>query len=87
MRTPMQAYETIAQTIRSLLAERNDPLPELRPETRIAASGLDSLDVAVLVVRLEESLGFDPFQDVALTRYPQTLGEMAALYAQRSEPA
>lgn len=79
-------YETIAQTIRALLTERNDPAPELHPETPIAASGLDSLDVAVLVVRLEEILGVDPFRDAGLTRYPRTLGEMAALYAQHNEP-
>jgi acyl carrier protein len=83
----MQIFETIAQAIRTLLAERNDPVPELNPETPIAASGLDSLDVAALTVRLEESLGVDPFKDASLTRYPQTLGEMAALYAQWSGPA
>jgi acyl carrier protein len=86
MRERTQIYETIVQTIRTLLTERNDPVPELRPETRISASGLDSLDVAALVVRLEDRLGVDPFKDATLTRYPQTLGEMAALYAQRSDP-
>ena len=39
-------YDTIAQTIRTILLERSDPVPELTPETRISASGLDSLDVA-----------------------------------------
>lgn len=73
-------YDTIAQTIRTILLERSDPVPELTPETRISASGLDSLDVAALVVRLEEQLGLDPFKEV-LDRYPQTLGEMADLYA------
>lgn len=73
-------YDTIAQTIRTILLERGDPIPELTPETRISSSGLDSLDVAALVVRLEEQLGLDPFKKV-LDRYPQTLGEMADLYA------
>jgi len=78
----MQPYETIADTIRTILAERDDPIPALKPETPITASGLDSLDVASLVVRLEERLGTDPFKNGALSRFPQTLGELAELYAQ-----
>ena len=77
----MTTYDIVAQTIRTILSERNDPVPELKPETPISASGLDSLDVASLVVRLEEQFGVDPFQADNLEQYPRTLGEMADLYA------
>ena len=80
----MQAYDTIVDVIQTILIERNDPVPALHPETQISASGLDSLDVAVLVVRLEERFGTDPFQNGAFERFPRTLGELADLYKQTS---
>lgn len=77
----MSMYELIVHKIATILSERGDSTPALTPETRISASGLDSLDIAALIVRLEEQLGFDPFSAGTLDRYPQTLGEMADLYA------
>src|SRR5665213_2223940 len=38
-------------------------------------SGLDSLGFAVLVVRLEETLGYDPFVLMSEPVYPKTFGE------------
>jgi acyl carrier protein len=73
-------FDTIARVISSIHLERGEAVPELKPQTPISASGLDSLDIAALVVRLEEAIGVDPFKE-ALDRYPQTLGEMADLYA------
>jgi acyl carrier protein len=70
----------ITDVIRVMLVERGEAVPALQGDTQISNSGLDSLDIAVLVVRLEEHFGFDPFAEV-LDRYPQTLGEMAELYA------
>jgi len=80
----MQAYEIIEDAIRTILTERDDEVPQLKRETQISASGLDSLDIAALVVRLEERLGTDPFKNGALTRFPRTLGELAELYTQHS---
>jgi acyl carrier protein len=80
----MQTYEIIEDVIRTILTERDDQVPPLKPETQISASGLDSLDVAALVVRLEERLGTDPFKNGALSRFPRTLGELAELYAHDS---
>jgi len=76
----MNTHEIISKTIVAILLERGAAAPELKPETRISASGLDSLDIAVLVVRLEERFGVDPFSLKTLDRYPQTLGELAAMY-------
>lgn len=45
--------------------------------------GLDSLDLAVLVVTLEKQLGIDPFRDGSKTA--QTLGELVAVYAESIE--
>lgn len=45
--------------------------------------GLDSLDLAVLVVSLEKELGVDPFRDGSETA--RTLGELVAVYAKAKE--
>lgn len=43
-------------------------------------SGLDSLGFAILVSRLEEDLGYDPFVLMTEPYYPRTLGEFVAIY-------
>lgn len=42
--------------------------------------GLDSLDLAVLVVSLEKELGVDPFRDGSAVA--TTLGELTSVYAE-----
>ena len=42
--------------------------------------GLDSLDLAVLVVTLQKALGVDPFRDGSATA--RTLGELVEVYQQ-----
>ncbi len=81
----MRCYEEIVRTIKEILVERGDAVPELIPETRIRASGMDSLDIAALVVRLEERLGFDPFAEESPAQYPQTLGQLAELYERTAQ--
>src|SRR6266404_2888593 len=43
-------------------------------------SGLDSLGFAILVVKLEESLGYDPFVLMTEPVYPKTFGEFIDIY-------
>jgi hypothetical protein len=43
-------------------------------------SGLDSLAIAILGVRLEETLGFDPFTESDDVHYPVTLGDFIRFY-------
>ena len=45
-----------------------------------ASSGLDSLAIAILVARLEETLGFDPFTESNDVAYPVTLGDFIRFY-------
>lgn len=55
--------------------------PVLTDDTVLLDSGLDSLGFAIIVTRLEEDLGFDPFSMSEEAFYPQTFGEFAEFYA------
>jgi hypothetical protein len=52
----------------------------LSESTVLLESGLDSLGFAVLVARLEEELGYDPFVLMEEPVYPRTLGDFVAIY-------
>lgn len=70
----IQAMTTIAgEYAQSLRADLNDDTPLLQ-------SGLDSLGFAILIARLDEELGYDPFTLMSEPVYPQTLGELIAIY-------
>jgi acyl carrier protein len=78
MPTPSEAkvIESIAEVFRN----KGEAPPLLGPETRLDASlGLDSLDFAELVVRLEERFGADPFARGAPPRI-HSVAELARLY-------
>ncbi len=75
---------TIKATVLSHLEEiRRASKKRLLPLTDdlvLLDSGLDSLGLAILVTRLEDSLGLDPFTDSDITVPPVTLGEFIRLY-------
>ena len=49
-------------------------------ETVLLESGLDSLGFAILVARLDEELGYDPFVLMEEPVYPRTLAEFVEIY-------
>ncbi len=57
----------------------------LQDDSVLLESGLDSLGFAVLVVRLEEILGYDPFVLMSEPVYPRTFGEFLDIY-ERFQP-
>jgi acyl carrier protein len=54
--------------------------PPLTEDLVLLESGLDSLGVAILVTRLEDNLGLDPFTESEITSPPVTLGDFIRLY-------
>jgi len=54
--------------------------PPLTDDLLLLESGLDSLGIAVLVTRLEDSLGVDPFDEPEVSRPPVTVGDFIRLY-------
>ena len=71
--TIMQQMEQVAQEHGRILAPLNDDLV-------LANCGLDSLGFAVLVARLEDILGIDPFTAAEDAFFPVTLGDFVKVY-------
>jgi acyl carrier protein len=69
----MQQMEQVAQEHGKILAPLKDDLV-------LAKSGLDSLGFAVLVARLEDTLGVDPFTAAEDAFFPVTLGDFVKVY-------
>jgi acyl carrier protein len=77
----MVIRDTIIGTIQKILAESGSKTPvSLTDERPLLDSGLDSLGIAILVARLEEALGFDPFSDSTAISYPVTVGDLIRVY-------
>ena len=72
----------IADVILEVFQEQNQGAtpPELTADSVLLESGLDSLGFAILVVRLEETFGFDPFVLSSEAYYPRTFGDFVAFY-------
>lgn len=55
-------------------------IDELGDDTVLLETGLNSLGFAILVVTLEEELGYDPFPMLDEAIYPRTFSEFVAVY-------
>jgi acyl carrier protein len=60
--------------------EKNQPLPPLSDDLVLLESGLDSLCFAIIVARLEDELGVDPFSADEEIEFPITLGDFIRIY-------
>ena len=76
----MSIKSTIISQIRRIAEEQNNSLAPLNDDLPLLESGSDSLGIAILVARLEEALGFDPFSLSEEIYYPVTLGEFVRFY-------
>lgn len=77
--------EKITTAIQETADMRGAEVGVLVDETVLLESGLDSLGFAILVAKLEEELGYDPFVKMDVPVYPRTLGDFIEIY-QRFAP-
>jgi acyl carrier protein len=70
----------IVTQVRRVAQEQKKRLPPLTDGLELLNSGLDSLCFAILVSRLEDSLGFDPFAASEDAPFPVTFGDFVNLY-------
>ena len=76
----MNVRTTILDEMCRVAREQKKTLSSLDDDAPLLGCGLDSLCFAILVARLEETLGIDPFsaaEDVAL---PVTVGDLIEFY-------
>jgi acyl carrier protein len=70
----------IVTQFKQVAQEQHRRLASLTDELDLLNSGLDSLCFAILVSRLEDSLGIDPFTASEDTQFPVTFGDFVNLY-------
>jgi acyl carrier protein len=76
----MSVRATIISQLEEIRSGSKTTLLPLTDDLVLLDSGLDSLGLAVLVTRLEDTLGLDPFTDSDITAPPVTLGDFIGLY-------
>jgi len=76
----MSVKLTIIDQMERVAREHGKILAPLKDDLVLANCGLDSLGFAVLVARLEETLGVDPFTAAQDAVFPVTLGEFVKVY-------
>ena len=76
----MSVKLTIMQQMEQVAREHGKILPPLKEDLVLANCGLDSLGFAVLVARLEDTLGIDPFTAAEDAIFPITLGDFVKVY-------
>jgi hypothetical protein len=80
----MTIRSTILTQFQQVAAEQSKQLAPLRDDLELLKSGLDSLCFAIVVFRLEDSLGLDPFSGSDEFHFPVTLGDFIRLYEDAS---
>jgi acyl carrier protein len=76
----MTSKLTIESEIQRVASEHSVPLAPLTDDLNLMDSGLDSLCFAILVARLEDQLGVDPFTASDDVTFPVTLGDLVQAY-------
>jgi acyl carrier protein len=76
----MSVRLTIIEQMQQIAREHDKKLAPLKDDLMLADCGLDSLGFAVLVARLEDALGIDPFTAAEDVVFPVTLGDFVKVY-------
>jgi acyl carrier protein len=83
----MSVRLTVLKELQEVAKEQNVVLPPPSDSLVLLDSGLDSLGFAILVARLEDALGFDPFSAAEEAYFPVTLGDFIRVYEHAAKPA
>ncbi len=76
----MSVRSTIQSEFQNVAAEQERKLAALTDDLKLIDSGLDSLSFAIVVARLEDALGVDPFSSDTAVDFPVTFGDFVRLY-------
>ena len=70
----------IFSAMQQIAEEQKVTLPPLQDDLPLHDTGFDSLAFAILVARLEDDLGIDPFTIAEDATFPSTVGEFVRAY-------
>ena len=76
----MSVRSEIFAAMQQIAEEQKITLPPLRDDLSLHDTGFDSLAFAILVARLEDDLGIDPFTIAEDAAFPSTVGEFVRVY-------
>ena len=76
----MSIRSSIFSAMQRIAQEQKVILPPLQDDMPLPDTGFDSLAFAILVARLEDDLGIDPFTIAEEVAFPSTIGEFVRAY-------
>jgi acyl carrier protein len=80
LKSIVSVKSTILEEMEQVARDQGKILRPLREHAALADCGLDSLGFAVLVARLEDKLGIDPFAAAETASFPITFGDFVKVY-------
>ena len=76
----MSVRSAIVAQFEQVAREQDKRLAPLSDDLVLSESGLDSLCFAIIVARLEDELGIDPFSAAETVEFPVTFGDFVRSY-------
>jgi acyl carrier protein len=76
----MSVRQAVLDQFVQVAKEQNKTLAPLSDDLVLLESGLDSLCFAIIVARLEDEIGVDPFSTEDEIDFPVTVGDFIRLY-------
>jgi acyl carrier protein len=79
----MSVRSTVTTVFKQVAAEQQRTLVPISDDLKLLESGLDSLSFAIIVAKLEDEVGFDPFNADEGVEFPITFGDFVRMYETR----
>ncbi|KQT15969.1 MULTISPECIES: acyl carrier protein [unclassified Bradyrhizobium] len=76
----MSVRSKVIEAIQQIAKEQHVALPALSDDLSLHETGFDSLAFAILVARLEDETGVDPFTISGDAAFPATVGDFVRAY-------
>jgi acyl carrier protein len=76
----MSVRSKVIEAIQQIAKEQQVTLPALSDDLSLHETGFDSLAFAILVARLEDETGVDPFTISEDAAFPATVGDFVRAY-------
>ena len=81
----MSVRAAVISQFEQVAREQKRKLAPLSDSLKLLDSGLDSLSFALIVMRREEVLGYDPFESAEEVKFPVTFGDFVKFYEKKPE--